>query len=108
MSVLSLLINPAGSHTACGLLITPTAPLNRDNLQQKIPILEVRYRRVENLSEVWPISQKRDDFKNIIDNTRKNKKSNSLEVRCVGYKSSSDNEDLKRNIQSTNFLRSSV
>ena len=35
MSVLSLLINPAGSHTTCGFLITPTAPLNRDNLQQK-------------------------------------------------------------------------
>ena len=35
MSVLSLLRNPAGSHTTCGFLITPTVPLNRDNLQQK-------------------------------------------------------------------------
>ena len=32
--MLSLLINTAGSHTTCGFLITPTAPLNRDNLQQ--------------------------------------------------------------------------
>lgn len=31
----SLLINTAGSHTACGFLITPTAPLNRDNLQHR-------------------------------------------------------------------------
>ena len=71
--MLSLLINPAGSHTTCGFLITTTAPLNRDNLQQKIPILEIRCNGMRKFSEIRLILQKYNDFKNIVDNTCKNK-----------------------------------
>ena len=49
--MLSLLINPAGSHTTCGLLITPTAPLNRDNLQRK----KFRYSRL--IPKGWEIQR---------------------------------------------------
>lgn len=51
MSVLSLLINPAGSHTTCGFLITLTAPLNRDNLQRK------KFRYSKFASKRWGIKR---------------------------------------------------
>ena len=51
MSVLSLLINPAGSHTTCGFLITPTATLNRDNLEPK------KFRHARFAAKGWETSR---------------------------------------------------
>lgn len=63
MSVLSLLINPAVSHTTCGFLITPTAPLNPDNLQQEKSATRGSLQKAGKFHEIRPILQKCNDLK---------------------------------------------
>ena len=98
MSVLSLLINPAVSHTTCGFLITPTAPLNPDNLQQEMSATRASLQKAGKFREIRAILQKCNVLINVIDNTRKNKILIALTFAVdrvnVGYKSPSDNEDL--------------
>lgn len=86
--MLSLLINTAGSHTTCGFLITPTAPLKRDNLQQKMPATKGTLQKNAKFAEIeLTKGAKRNDLKKKIKKialtTRsENKSSNSSKVRC--------------------------
>lgn len=102
--MLSLLINTAGSHTTCGFLITPTAPLKRDNLQQKMPATKgtlqnnAKYTEIESAKGAKRNDLKKKERKKIALTTRTKTKV-PIAVKFVvdrvnvGCKSPSDNEN---------------